>query len=274
MINMNYIWINEKNREFFSDILPEDLMEDSENICIGAVDDENRRYGGICFRYALYQIDVLWVFVVPEGRLQGVGSALLDLIFGYVMRSGSVYPISARFEAEEDGTLYPFFISYDKMQVGFSHYRYFIKPNEFRRAKLPQTGGKESMKQECFFDLSDREQGLILAKLQEEEDYVTGDRESWKKSMIPELCRCIRSNGELKNLIFVGKREDGNIELSYLYSVEPKGLAEMLMLAAWDAEEYDPNAALVFDAVNDRAYSMAEKIFPMVKPVPVYEALW
>lgn len=274
MYRMNYLWIDEKNRSSFKSVLPKAYTEGKENICVGAYDDDGFVCGALCYRYAHYQYDVLWIYVAEEKRLQGTGSGLLDLLFRIVGTSGEIYPISARFEPSAEESLYGFFLSYSKMETAYSHDRFYVDPREIRGIKLPGTGTKEPLRQDDFFKLPMASQRKILGQLEEECDYIVPDYEDWKRNAVSELCRCILLNGSLMDLLFVHKRSDGNLELSYLYSKYPKGLVELLTAAAWDTESYYPKAKLVFDAVNEESASMAEKLFPKAVKVPVYEAEW
>lgn len=271
---MNYLWIDEENRSSFKSVLPREYTEGKENICIGAVDDEGFVCGALCYRCASYQYDVLWIYVSEEKRLQGTGTGLMDRLFQIVGTSGEICPISARFEPAKEKSLYAFFLSYTKMETTYSHSRYYIVPRDLRSVNIPGMGEKDTLPQTDFFSLSTVAQHKILTKLEEECGYVVPDYDDWKKSTVPELCRCIFLEGELKNLLLVQKRADGNLELSYLYSKHPRGLVELLSDAAWDTEGIYPDAKLVFDAVTRESAAMAKKLFPHAHIVPIYEAEW
>ena len=271
---MNYVWIDEENVDSFLNVLPRDLILADSHICVGITDDEDYVCGAICYRYTLYQYDVLWLYVIKERRRQGFGTALMDIVFKVVGRSGEIYPISAYFEAEDDESLYPFFISYEKMDVSYSHDRYILSPKDIYRALIPPKAAEQTMEQTFFFSLPGSLQKNMLEMLRKDEGYAPDDYESWKETIVPELCKCIIKNEELKVLVFVHKRLGGDLELSYLYSKNPMGLAEILMSTAWDIEEKYPEARLYFDAISEEAALLAKKIFPKINVIPVYEAEW
>lgn len=271
---MNYLWIDGKNSKNFQSVLPPELTEGKENICIGVCDDEDYICGAMCYRFADYQYDVLWLYVAEQRRRQGIATSLMNLLFRISASSGEIYPISARFEAAESGTLYPFFLSYRKMDLSYSHDRYVVEPRDIRGARVPRPSRKESLKQEEFLKLPELSQKKILHLLRKEENYVPEDYPEWKEQLVPELSRCILKNGTLIDLIFVHRRSDGNLELSFLYSKYPPGLAELLSTAAWDTEALFPNAKLSFDAINEDSARLADRIFPNAKKIPVYEAEW
>ncbi len=271
---MNYVWIDAENADDFISVLPRDLTLADCHICVGIVDDEDYICGAICYRYTLYQYDVLWLYVVPEKRRQGIGSQLMDIVFRVIGRSGDIYPISAMFEAGEGDSLYPFFLGYGKMDVSYSHDRYILKPKEIYGALFPPEAAKQTLKQTNFFSLSEQQQKGILAFLKAEECYAPDDYDSWKNSIVPELCKCILVGEELKNLVFVHRMPGGDLELSYVYSKNPRGLAEILISTSWDIEEKYPDSNVYFDAVSERAEMLAKNLFPKVNTVHIYEAQW
>lgn len=271
---MNYVWIDTENADDFISVLPRDLTLADSHICVGIVDDEDYICGAICYRYTLYQYDVLWLYVVPEKRRQGIGSQLMDIVFSVIGRSGDIYPISALFEADEEGSLYPFFLGYGKMDVDYSHERYVLRPKDIYGALFPPEAAKQTLKQTMFFSLPEKQQKGILAFLKSEEYYAPDDYDTWKISIVPELCKCILIGEELKNLVFVHRMPGGDLELSYVYSKNPRGLAEILISTSWDIEEKYPDSRVYFDAVSERAEILAKNLFPKVSAVHIYEAQW
>ena len=141
---MNYVWIDEENADSFLSVLPRDLILADSHICVGITDDDDDVCGAICYRYTLYQYDILWLYVAKERRRQGYGTALMDIVFRVVGRSGDIYPISAYFEAEDDESLYPFFIGYGKMDVSYSHDRYILSPKDIYRALIPPKAAEQT----------------------------------------------------------------------------------------------------------------------------------
>ncbi len=271
---MEYVWIDEENIESFTSVLPKELTYAQNHICVGIVDEEDYVCGAICYRYTLYQYDVLWLYVAKDRRRQGYGSKLMDIIFRVVGRSGDIYPISARFEAGDDDLLYSFFIGYGKMDVYYSHDRYILSPKDVYQALFPNEAANQTMEQKQFFSLPVGIQKNILQRLRDQECFAADGYEDWKEEAVPELCRCIISNEDLKDLVFVHSRANGDLELSYIYSKNPRGLAEILFSIAGDIEEKFPKAQVYFDAVTEEAQMLARNVFPKLNVVPVYEAEW
>ncbi len=75
---MNYLWIDEKNRNSFRSVLPKSFTEGKDKVCFGAYDDDGFVCGALCYRYANYQYDILWIYVVEEKRRQGTGTDSKD----------------------------------------------------------------------------------------------------------------------------------------------------------------------------------------------------
>ena len=271
---MNYVWVDQDSSSNFISVLPEAFADNKDNICICACDDDGNICGALCFSLVVYQIDILWLYTDKKYRRQGIATALMDKIFEIATLSGEIYPISARFEPLADKSLYYFFISYSKMETDFSHERFYVTPKEIRGAKLPELAEKEEYDKKGFFSLPESLQNNVLLTLMEKHGFVVADYMDFKEHAVEDLCRCIMRGDELLDLIFIQKRSDGNLELSFLYSENTKGLMELLTTTAWDIEELFPKAKLVFDAINEEAASMAGKLFPWTAPVPVYEAQW
>ena len=269
---MNYVWVDKNSIDNFLGVLPEDFIENPGNICICACGDNGDAWGAICYSLVDNQIDILWLYTTREMRRQGVATALLDKLFEVISLSGEIYPVSARFEPYSDEGVYGFYLSYDRMDTVFSHERFYVSPKEVRGAKLPPAGDKDEFEKTEFFSLPEAALRSILRKLQKEQGFIISDLRDFTRDAVPGLCRCIMRGNELLDLILIRKRPDGNLELSFLYSENTKGLMELLTATAFDIEEMFPDAKLVFDAVTEESASMAKRLFPWTVPVPVYEA--
>ena len=271
---MNYVWVDDDNKGLFKSVLPQDLPESLSNICLCACDDEGNILGSLCYSYASYEFDVLWLYTAEEHRRQGVASGLMDKMLEIASFSGEIFPISVVFEPIRDPSLYSFFLSYDKMDTDFSHDRYYVTPGEIRGVKLPANPNGNAFDEKEFFALPEALQKNILHKLLTDFGYAVADFNEFMKNAVPELCRCILREDELLDLVFVLKRPDDNLELSFLFGENKRGLIELLTATAWDIEEMFPRSKLIFDAVTEESQSMAKKLFPWTTPVPVYEARW
>jgi GNAT superfamily N-acetyltransferase len=271
---MNFVWVDENNKDAFKSVLPGDLTKSLENVCLCGCDDDGNVLGSLCYSYASYEFDILWLYTKEEHRRQGVATRLMDKMLEIAAFSGEIFPISAVFEPGRDESLYSFFLAYEKMDTEFSHSRFYVTPRDIRGAKLPSNGSADSFEKKEFFSLPDAVQNNILHKLMSEYGYVIADFDDFRESTVSKLCRCILREDVLLDLIFVQKRPDDNLELSFLLGENKKGLIELLTTTAWDIEDLFPESKLVFDAVTEESLSMAKKLFPWSRPIPVYEARW
>lgn len=271
---MNFVWVDDNNKDDFKSVLPQDLTKSLDNVCLCACDEEGHILGSLCYSYASYEFDVLWLYTAEEYRRQGVATLLMDKMLEIAAFSGEIFPISAVFEPVRDESLYSFFLSYDKMDTEFSHDRFYVTPRDIRGAKLPTGGDGDYFEKKEFFALPKTMQSNIMHKLMTEYGYVVTDFDAFRESAVSSLCRCIMRGDELLDLIFVQKRPDDNLELSFLFGENKKGLLELLTTTAWEIEDLFPKAKLVFDAISEESQSMAKKLFPWTEPVPVYEAKW
>ncbi len=276
MARMNYIIINQENQEDFQSVLPEDFTTGKMRVTLGAYDEEGYVCGAVSFRLAGWQYHLDWLFVEPASRRRGIASGLLDEIYAFI-RSLTPYPLLAHFEAsEEEDALHGFFLSLGKRpllcSMAYSHERYYISHDALASSPvlLKQIGAGGGQK--YFFEEPERSRRKILSKI--EEHYVVEDLEAWEASCVPELCRVsyAKEGGDIACLIFVQRQMDEKLELSFLYSQNPRRLMGLLSDVSAEALKLFPKAQLVFDAINEGSRQLAEKIFPGAASVHIYEA--
>ena len=186
---MNYLWIDENNRNAFKSVLPKAYATGHEKVCFGAYDDDGFVCGALCYRYANYQYDILWIYVEEEKRRQGVATGLLDLLFRIVGKSGEIYPVSALFEPSLEESLYGFFIAYSKMETAYSHDRFYVLPREIRGIKFPDRARRIRCRRRIFSSSRKRPRRRFCI--------------SWKSNAIMS-CRILRNGRKPQRPSFAG----------------------------------------------------------------------
>ena len=271
-MEINYLQITEENLAFFSSVLPDGLVIADNRVSIGAFDEDEGCLGAVSFSLVGFEYVIDWLYVDEEFRLQGIGKALVNMVIDIVMKTGDRYPITARFEYDDENSLYAFFLSLPDILTDFSHKRYYITSNDIKNiTSLRRSAGKE-ISTERFFDKPIDEQKRILAKLEYEETFTVADYDKWKENCEQNLCLGVFAKNNLLDLIIMTKLPGGNLELSYLYGKYPKGLMELLSDAVAKIELFFPGAQLTFDAMNEASTRMADHLFPKTKTALVYEA--
>jgi len=271
-MEINFLQITEDNLNFFMPVIPDGLEIADNRVSIGAFDEDEGCLGAVSFSLVGFEYVIDWIYVDEEFRLRGIGKALINKVIDIVMKTGDRYPITARFEYDDENSLYAFFLSLPDVLTDFSHKRYYITPSDIRDiSSLHKSSGKD-VSTERFFDRPLNEQKRILAKLEYEETYTVSDYDKWKENCEQNLCLCVFAKNSLLDLIIMTKLPGGNLELSYLYGKYPKGLMELLSDAVAKIELFFPGAQLTFDAMNEASTKMADHLFPKAKTALIYEA--
>ena len=272
-MELSYVLLNEENRGDFDTVFPEGIALVPFRVAFAAVDEEGRILGAVSYILLNYEYLLDWVYVEPEVRRQGVGTQLVEEVFRIIVKTENLFPLTARFEYSNDDTeLHTFFLSIKYMYTSYSHERYYVTKEDLRSSEGLKRSVNSEVTTEKFFDLSVAEQKKILTLLMMQETYVVGDYEQWKKTCVPELCRCVYAKNTLVDLIIMQRNPDGNMELSYLYGKYPKGLFQLLSETVKDLEALFPESNITFDAMNDESVKLAEHLFPKARKAHVYEA--
>lgn len=272
-MKLSCVLIEEENRADFDSVFPDMIELVPERVAVAAVDEEDRVLASISYRVINFEYVIDWIFVEPDFRRQGIGSYLINQVLSAVMQSGSIMPVTARFEFKEDGeALHTFFLSCQAMNTSYSHERYYVTPDEIKSSDALHRPVKAQHKVVPFFDQSVNEQKAILNMLSRQQAYTVLNYEKWKQECIPELCQCVFVNNNLVDLIFMRKLHDGNLDLSYLYGKYPRGLIELLGSIVRKMEALFPEASLVFDAMSDESMQLAKHLFPKSRTTHIFEA--
>ena len=272
---MNYILINKENYADFLALIPLSIYPEDGRIILGAYSDDGDIIGVISFELSDNEYNLDWLFVAPSMRGRGVAKGLLREVFRFISVTGEVYPLSAEFEVtEEDNSLYGFFLSQNDMDVSFSHLRYYVSAEELKTSHLLNKTVNIVLGEKKFFDLTGAEQNRVINEMTADHRYFLENREKWGESCIEKLCRVMYSEDRVIGTIFVQRRTDGNLELSYLYSKNPLCTKKLVNETAKGISEFYPRCSLIFDTVDEGALKMARKLFPSSKTVNIYQAEW
>ena len=272
-MKVSFVALNDENRIYFERVFPREIELESFRVAVGAIDEEGKVLGAVSYVLMNYEYSLDWLFVEPQVRLQGVGRELVDQVCRIIMNTGDLFPLTAQFEfSNEDDELHTFFLSIRHFITSYSHERYYVTKDDIKQSQGLRKVVKTGVTTELFFDRPVEEQKKLLNMLMREQSYEVADYDRWKKSCVPELCKCIFAKNTLVDLIFVQRTADGNLELSYLYGKYPKGLMELISETLSNLEVYFSDYRLTFDALSDEGIRLAEKLFPKAKKAHVYEA--
>ena len=269
------ILITSENIESFSSVLPVDYMGEGDRIAIGCYAKDGSVLGAVSFIFVNYQIDLDWLYVDPKVRRQGIATKLMDRVIAFASETMEFYPISAQYCLyDKVNPIHEFFVTYDKMDVTYSHERYFVKDSDIAMSPLLHKKLKNRLTQKPFFSEPEATQKRVLSMIGRNGRFTVENFDDWKKLCVKELCRCDYIGNTLMDLVFVQKNPDGNLKLALLYSKYPEGLLCMMSSVARAIELRYAGATLSFDALSNEAMDLAEKIFPNAETRRVFEATW
>lgn len=272
---MKYTLITRDNIDGFRSVLPQSSFALKSRYSIGAYTDDGLAVGAASFVLIGNQYSLDWLYVTPDMRGQKIATGLLDEIFAFINGTGEAYPIRAEYEVSpKDRSLYGFFLSRDEFDTAFSHHRYYVYPEDLTSSAGLKKSGEINLSEKEFFSLAREYQNQYLNELSSHGDYLIDERKSWTEVCIHKLTRVVCQGDKLLAAVFILGRNDGNLELSYLYSNNPLATKKLISnVAAVIAKDY-PQAQLIFDAVGEKSVPLANKLFPNAMTVPVYESFW
>ncbi|MBP3274162.1 MAG: GNAT family N-acetyltransferase, partial [Butyrivibrio sp.] len=187
-MEINYLQVNKNNLDLFMPVLPDGLVLADNRVTIGAFDEDEGCLGAVSFSLVGFEYVIDWIYVDEQFRLRGIGRSLINTVIDIVMKTGDRYPITARFEYDDENSLYIFFLSLPDILTDFSHKRYYITSNDIRNITSLRKPSGQSTSTEPFFARSVNEQKRILAKLEYEETYTVADYDKWKETCEQDLC--------------------------------------------------------------------------------------
>ncbi len=92
--------INEKNREYYVGVIPDDILNDGELIILGMISDEGEACSALAVRINGAMARIEWLYTVPEFREQGAASEMLDVMVS-LLNDTNLEGIETDYTAEE-----------------------------------------------------------------------------------------------------------------------------------------------------------------------------
>ncbi len=273
---MKTVYIDEERRADFGCVLPKEMTFGSQCILLGAVDEEGRAAGALAVSEDPEQYSIEWIYVDPKARRQGVGAHLMAELDKMINTVG-IKPLRCTFAADEEGALFAFFHSFDRpgfsFEITFSHNRYKVPAKDFMNSpRLEEEYGLEFDLKE-FFTLSKEIQKELLRLVSDR--YVIADLEEWEAACEKPLCVVAVKKGAPKAFLIVQKQGGRVLELSFLYSSDPKAVYYLLQTVAMIMQEEDDKygeSEIVFDTPFPESEVMARKFFENANVSHIYEA--
>lgn len=273
--DIDHVLLTEENRGDFESVFPAVFRNEDNRISLGACSTEGEILGALSLVLVDYQYEIDWLYVIPERRREGIATGLLKEFQNFILSTGEVYPVNARFAVSPgEVSLHRFFLSLPGAEVGYSHDRYEVTAEDIRRSRKLHQEMSDVVEMQSFFEKEVLWQKRVLRTLEEAYGYAVEDYESWKADCVPELCLYMAMEKKLLCGIFVQRAGDRSLELSWLYGKQKRGLFFILGEVVSKAERLFPEYSLIFEAINEQSKRLADHLFPDAATVHIYEAGW
>ncbi len=270
-----FVLVKDEQSKFFSSVLPPDYAAGGDRISIGCYGGDGAVLGAVSFVFIHYQIELDWLFVEPAVRRNGIAKELMDHVIAFASETMEFYPISATYCLGEGvDPVHEFFVSYNKMDVVYSHDRFFLSPCDIAITPYLYKKLMKRLEHKNFFDHPPAVQKYILSSIAKQENYYVGDFETWKKQCVKDLCLCNLAGNTVMDIVLVQRKHDGDFDLSFIYSKYSEGLLCTLISLIRTTELRYPGAKITFDAEKEEEYKLAKKLFPDSQTRQVFEASW
>ncbi len=271
---MYFVKIDESNKELFSHVLPESMI-DGLGISIGAILD-GVTVGAVSLSFNGEEYSIDWLYVAPSERLKGVGRGLIHEVRSMVSDIG-ICPIRMALSSSDDSGLFPFVLAIDDednpIDITYSHDRYVISATDFSGSK----GLDKVLGSGMFLDYETgsfmKEDAAVRGNLLSEasEIFTVSDVEKFVSTCENDLCLVAKKKGEIYALALVQRESENVLRLSYLHSKNPKALTSLLQDLLAVLSEYPDDMVIYFDTVTVEAILLANKLFPDAKKEAIYD---
>ncbi len=268
----SYIEITEENREDFSAVLP-DLLLDNMGISVGAVNSKDEVCGAISLSFDGARYDIDWIYVTPDMRKKGVGRGLMTEAKRIVDHVG-ICPIYAQFDPLDGSGLYEFFLSLNSGQmivdITYSHDRYMVDALDFLHSEHLKMKKDPEYMAEPLWEMEEEKIDAVLGIVLE--NYSIRNPKAFRESCEKKLCFAVQNGDRIQGIMIMQKLPGGDLLLSYIYSRDPRAAASLLMAASLEIKRNYKQKRIYFDVVSREAELMAKKFFPDARPMHIYEA--
>ncbi len=268
---MNYIKIDENNKEDFFEVLPENLI-DGIGVSLGATDTEGNICGAISLSFDGSQYNIDWLYVLPNERRKNIATGLINEMLKFVGSIG-IAPISALVDADEKNGLYEFFISIDddrcSVDMDYSHNRYIAETDDFLNSKIINKTFKSNYMADWIFEMDEDAINKIFDLTMDH--FTVIDKESFIDNCEKKLCYCVENKGRVLAFILVERLVNDDLKIAYLYSEDAKALMTIFKTIYPIVKRDYKGKKVYFDAINPMAESIGNKIFSRAKCDHIYE---
>lgn len=255
--------LNSDHFDDFSDLLPQDLVENENNRFICAIDDDDVAAGVLAYRLTEGVVELVYINVYDELSEEGVEKALLEKLIYLVDNSEAGYYITSVFPENENYRFLQKALeeSNDFMITG-SDSLYYLLPENRKNFKYYQRFKDLKGKFDQFCDLGKTTRRKFYKYIREKGIEYTFETDEPELEKNLSICT-LDSEGEISACVLFKKKDDEELELSYMM-IKPgreRDMVAMLAETLRRLEDKYPTALITIDAVNEKSIKLIDNMF-------------
>lgn len=253
-----------KDKDLLADIIPESILSNNDNMHIASLDDEGILTGVLSYRGGPGRVDLLWLYVQPFARRQGIATELCNALLMKLQSIDVFYPVEAYFTLEEENYgLHQFFLYHPSFCCLEMDAYYRVSPKVFRASKtVRELMDNAHLEVKRFLECSTKTRNDFYKDVYNNCDgLVSADDQ---KDMLPELSLCVLKEDEITDAIIMKRARKNELEVSFAYSTSPNGsgligvFGEALRVIS---QKYG-DCNLIINAIDRRSEKLTEHLFP------------
>lgn len=252
----------------FTPLLPIDAdYNEEDNIIIGAIDmDKMCPVGIIVCTPNGPELVIEHLYVVPEYRLNGIGTMMIDKIREIALEKIEPIDVSCAFFVS-NSDLFEFFLATKGILLDSVSKQYKVTKDDL--ASSPALSKTSSKNKYSISSIADSAHNLDYYKkviLRNNDALEDADFEGLNEELSHVIIA--KEDDKIEGYILVAERDDEDLEVVYLYNNNPKNSSAvpLLMSNAFSVyrDKYYEKSVYFTDINNDGTY---ERIIPGIKPI-------
>lgn len=243
MDNLIFVDVSSKDESLsaFSNLLPEGYEEGWNRVLIGCCNESGQTLGIVEFQESFEECEILWIYVDPTVRNQGIGHALINEVINVHLNPIGMKSIICQLNVKvlddeldnEDfyDTAYTPLVRlfsederFDAVEIG---QRYIIsnasvKETNIAKKLIEKTSGKRAISEKLF----DLPRHLIHSayEIMEENHFIIADKKKFEESCVKDLCFCKTSGDSIVAIAICRWVDKKVIDISFVYAKDPNML--------------------------------------------------
>lgn len=262
--------------------LPEDMLNLKglnvwSVVGVNIVTDEEYIMGFLAFVSEPGGIRIVFLYVLPEYRRIGVADRMLDELAIQLREAEYSLPVTMFLTGDaEQKAILNLLAGRGDFFVNPSSDYIIVSPEQIMQSDYIQKLLIYDSYADLLFDKPVIERRRIYNTMMESGILFGDDILTDGTDYIRELCYCNTVDGHINALCLVREATGKQLELSFVYAIESKGLAAVLSCLAKHVRECYPEHSIAISVVNENSRKLAEGFFKagQCEHHTVYCAIW